>query len=93
MICDYRPLKNDPHRFLLTVGGDRLDYPNVSASPAASLLETKLPLNSTISDARKGARFLELDIKYFFLKTGMKRAECIRICSKYFLVDIRDNTI
>ena len=67
MICDFRPLKKDPHRVRLTVGGDRLEYPDDAASPAASLLETKLLLNSTISDAMKGARFMTLYIKYFFL--------------------------
>ena len=50
MVCDYRPSKPDPNRTRLTVGGDRLDYWGDSASPAASLLDTKLLLNSVISD-------------------------------------------
>ena len=88
-ICDYRPLKSDPHCVRPTVGGDKLPYPDEVASPAALLLETKLIFNSTISDAHKGARFLTLDIKDFFLQTYMKRAEYMRIHSKYFLDDIR----
>jgi hypothetical protein len=55
-ICDLRPLKTEKHRVRLTVGGDKLLYDVDAGSPAASLLETKLIINSTISDAHKGAR-------------------------------------
>ena len=47
-ICDYRPLKTEPHRVRLIVGGDKLDCTYDAGSPAASLLETKLILNSKI---------------------------------------------
>ena len=47
----------------MTVGGDKLDYNDDAASPAATLLETKLLLNSVISDAHNGARFMTIDIK------------------------------
>ena len=66
MICDYRSHKQEKHRVRLTVGGDRHTYTDDVSSPAASLLETKLLLNSTISDASKRACFMTLDIKYFF---------------------------
>ena len=56
MVCDYRPLKSDPYRVRLTVGGDRLQYDDDASSPAATLIETKLILNSTISDSAQGAR-------------------------------------
>ena len=92
-ICDYRPLKSDPHRVRLTVGGDKLPYPDNAASPAASLLESKILLNSTISDSHKGAKFLTLDIKDFFLQTIMKRAEYMRIHSKFFCQIFGRNTI
>ena len=90
MICDYRPHKSEKFRVRLTVGGDRLVYDDDAASPAASLLETKLLLNSTISDASKGARFMTLDIKDFFLQTVMERPEYMRIHSKYFLQEMRE---
>jgi len=50
-VCDYRPLKDEKHRVRVTVGGDRLPYHDDAGSPAADLLETKLLINSTISDA------------------------------------------
>ena len=40
MVCDYRPLKEEKYRVRLTIGGDRLDYTNETASPAANLLDT-----------------------------------------------------
>ena len=55
--CNYRPLKSDKHHVHLTIGGDKLDYPDDAASPAASILETTLLPSSTISDTHKGAIF------------------------------------
>ena len=64
-VCDHRPLKTEIWRTRLTVGGDLLECPYDAASPAASLIETKLIINSTISDAHKGARFMAADLKDF----------------------------
>lgn len=72
MVCDYRPLKSDPRRVRLTVGGNKLDYPDDAASPAATLLETKLLINITISNASIGARFMTIDIKTSFFKHACK---------------------
>ena len=38
-VCDCRPLKSEPYRVRLTVGGDRLEYPDDASSPAASRLQ------------------------------------------------------
>ena len=87
-VCDYRPLKSEPWRVRLVVGGDKLTYDNDVGSPAASLLETKLLINSIISDARKVARFMSLDLKDFFLKSQMKDAKYMRIHKKHLPQDI-----
>ena len=86
MVCDYRPLKDEKYRVRLTVGGDKLPYNDETASPTADLLETKILLNSTISDAHKGARFMGIDIKNFFLMTSLptKNREYMRIHKKNF---------
>jgi hypothetical protein len=89
-ICNYRPLKSEKHRVRLTVGGDRLDYNKDAGLPAASLLETKLIVNSTISDAKKNARFMCADLKDFFLATPMEDPEFMRVRSKYFPLEIRE---
>ena len=41
-VCNYWPLKEEPFRICLVVGGDRLDYADDAGAPAASMLETKL---------------------------------------------------
>ena len=88
-VCDYHPLKSEPFRVRLTVGGDRLEYPDYDSSPTASLLEPKLLLNSTISDSRRGAIFMSYDMKDCFLETPMSRADYMRIHSKYLPPNIR----
>ena len=88
-ICDYRPLKSEPYRVRLTVGGDILEYSHDAGSPATSLLETKILANSVISDAHKGARFLSADLKDFFLASPMAEPEFMRIHIKYFPEDIK----
>ena len=89
LVCDHRLLKPEPNRVCLTVGGDRLDYAYDVGSPTASLLEAKLLLNSTISDADRGATFFAADIKDFFLAMPMSEPKYMRIHSKYFFEDIR----
>ena len=77
MVCDHRPLKTEPNRCRLVVGGDRLTYDNETAAPAANLLEAKLIINSTISTPH--ARFITADIKDFFLSSIMPTAEYMKM--------------
>ena len=89
-VCNYRPLKSEQYRVRLVVGGDGLDYNEDAGAPAASMLETKILLNSAISDAHKGAKFFTLDIKDFFLATPMSQPEYMKIHIKNFPQDIID---
>ena len=88
-VCDHRPLKSEPFRIRLVVGGDRLEYTADAGSPAASMLETKLLVNSVISDAGDGAKFMSSDLKDFFLSSTMAQPEYMRIPWKYIPDDIR----
>ena len=97
MVCDHRPLKSEPNRCRLVVGGDRLTYDNETAAPAANLLEAKLIINSTISTPN--ARFITADIKDFFLSSIMPTAEYMKmhideiprdIVSKYNMENLQD---
>ena len=84
-VCDLRPLKKEQYRVRMTVGGDKLEYYEDTASPTATLLDTKIIVNSTISDHKQyGSRFCSIDIKDFFLQTKLDIPEYIRIHSKYF---------
>ena len=59
------------------VGGDIMNYPGDYGTPTTYLLTVKLLLNSTISTP--GARFMTLDIKYFFLMTPMERYQYMHL--------------
>ena len=84
-VCDYRPLKTEKFRVRMTIGGDKLDYHEDTASPTASLFETKLLINSVISDHKRyNSKFCSINIKDFFLTTPMDRPEYLRIHKKYF---------
>ena len=63
----------------MTFSGDQLDFPGDPSSPATSMLTTKIHLNSTILDAKKGARNLNLDIKNFFLGSRMDYYQYARV--------------
>ena len=59
MACDYRPLKDEKYRVILTIEGDKLDYEKETAYPTANSLGTNKLLNSAISDTHKGLQFYE----------------------------------
>ena len=55
--------KAEFHNVRLTVGGNRLNFPGITATQWASLTTSKCLFNSTIST--RDARFMCLDIDYF----------------------------
>ena len=55
----------------MTAGGDKLDYPGDASSPTVSMLAAKVHINSTISDAKHGARHMGIDIQNYYLGTPM----------------------
>ena len=61
-------MKAEPCRIQMTVvGGDNLDYPSSTASPAACIIKLKLIVNSVISDHKKYiSKFCAIDVKSFF---------------------------
>jgi hypothetical protein len=63
----------------MTVGDDKLDYPGDASFPTVSLLDTKIHINSTTSDANNGARHLGLDIKNYYLGTPMAYYQCMHV--------------
>ena len=52
-------------------------------------METKLLVNSTISHAKEGAKFMSADIKDYFLATPMDKAEYMKVQYKHIPEDIR----
>ena len=76
-VCDLRPNKAEVQRTRLTVGGDKVNYPNDVGTPTADLTLVKTHLNSVISTT--GAKYMTLDVKNFYLNTPMKRFEYVRL--------------
>ena len=89
-VIDYRPLKVQPHRVLITVGGDKLPFEDDAGSPVSNFLETKVLTNSTITDASKGAKFVGADISDYFLATPMKKSEYMQVRYKHIPTDIKE---
>ena len=88
-VLDCRPLKSERYRVRITVGGYILTSDNDAGSPTANILETKVLLNSTISDPTKGARFMTPDIKDCFLVTPMAKAKYMKVQYKHIPEDIK----
>ena len=76
--CLIRPEKIDkPNRTRLLVGGDRVHYPGDAGTPTVNLLTIKLLLNSIIS--MPNAKFINMDIKDFYLNTPMTWFEYMQL--------------
>ena len=89
-VYDHRSLNTEPWRVRLTVGGNKLPYEVDAGSPAYNLIETKILVNSTISDAHKGAKSLSCDLKNFFLASPITQSEYMRVPIKHFPQDIKE---
>jgi hypothetical protein len=74
----------------MTVGGDKLDACQDVRSPAVGMIDTKLHLNSTISDAKHGARCCTADLKDFFLSSEMKIFQCVRVHRRHIPQEVLD---
>jgi hypothetical protein len=81
-VCELKPNKKE-----INQTRDRINYPGDCSTPTANLVLIKTHLNSVIST--KGARYMTLDIKNFYLNTPMTRPEYV--CLK--LSDIPDEII
>ena len=83
-----RPGKAELYRIRMTVGGDRLDAYQDVRSPAIGLIDTKLHLNSTISDVHLGARYCTGDLKDFFLVSDMIIFQYMKIHRRYLTPEV-----
>jgi hypothetical protein len=77
VVCEIREGKDYENRTRITVGGNLICYPGNSGTNTALLELIKLMINSVI--LRKGARFVCIDIKNFYLDTPMDDPEYVRI--------------
>ena len=88
IVCDIIPHKNETHRVLLTVGGDKLSYYDPFSNPTADLITAQLHWNSVLSTPY--VKYLTVDVKNFYLNNPMNKAENLNIALKILPQDIID---
>eukprot|EP00804_Cyclotella_cryptica_P004885 CCRYP_004953-RA/>CCRYP_004953-RA protein AED:0.21 eAED:0.22 QI:0/0/0/1/0.5/0.33/3/0/1060 len=88
VVVDYRPQKDDPNRVRITAGGNLIkDYPGELTTRTADLTMSKILWNSVLST--KGAKFMGLDLKSFYLTAMMDRPKYMKMPLALFPDHIR----
>ncbi len=73
-VCvNYRPKKDDPNCTRLTIGDNKVNFPEDCSTPTVYMVTVKLHLNSVIST--KGACYCTIDLKDFYIMTPITRPE------------------
>ena len=72
-----RPQKEEEHRARVTIGGEKLDYPGITATDIASINTLKILLKSFISTPL--SCFITLDINKYYYNTPMSRYKYMHI--------------
>ena len=88
IVCNERPQKLEVNRTRITVGGDKINYPDDCGTPTADLMLVKLLLNSVFSTPN--AKFMTLDVKNFYLNTPLRRYEYFKMKIDLFPADVID---
>ncbi len=76
-VVNYRPQKDDLHQIRITAGGNLIKYKSSPSVPTADLDTAKLHWNSMIST--KGAKYMCLDIKNFYLMAKLEYFEYMQM--------------
>ena len=78
-VVNYRSEKSDLYQMRLIVGGDQVYYPGNCRTPTINIFTVKLLLNSVVSNT--DAKFMTIDITYFYLDTTMLLYEymCLKL--------------
>ena len=77
IVCNARPRKEETNHTRLTFGGNNTKTTIDCGTPTANLLTVKRLINGIV--LAPGAKFLELDLKYFYLNTRMEWPEFLRM--------------
>jgi hypothetical protein len=75
--CDIKPNKEEVNCTRLTMGSDRINYPDDWGTLTADRILFKILVNSIISTPN--AKCVMMDIKDFYLQTMMQRPEYMRL--------------
>ena len=75
----------------MTAGGDKLNYHGDASYPIVAILDAKIDINSTISDAKRGARYMCMDVRNFYLGMPMAYYQYIQVCCHQIPQEIWDD--
>lgn len=73
---------------MFTSGENLLVYTGDPRTPTISIIDTKIHINSVISDADKGAKYMCMDIKNYNLGSAMNQVHYMRIHMKHIPPEI-----
>ena len=82
LVVTYKPNKSEPNRSRLTVGGKFITCLYNISTPTCNLPTIKMLWNSFLST--KGAKYVTLDLKDFYLGTPMDRPEYMGNATRYY---------
>ncbi len=83
VVVDFGPQKVDPHRIRITAGGNLITYPGKLSTCTANLTTSKLMWNSILST--KGAHYMCLNIKFFYLTAALDQFKYMKMPILLFL--------
>ena len=81
-VVDHRPQKEEPNRIWITAGGNLIQCNSELSVRTADINTAKLHWNSIVST--KKARYMCLNIKYFYLTAALEYFEYMHIPLSYF---------
>jgi hypothetical protein len=76
-VVTYWPVKDDPNRTRLNVGGNRIVHHGNVSTRMVKMMTVKMHLNSVIS--KKGAQYCTFNLKDFYLNMPMERPEYMQM--------------
>jgi hypothetical protein len=82
VVVDYRPQKEDPHCIRIMAGGNLIKYPGKLTTRTADITTSKLHWNSVLSTQK--AKYMCLDLNFFYLSVPLDRYEYMRIPLELF---------
>jgi hypothetical protein len=82
IVVDYWPLKDDPYQISITAGGNLINYPGELMTRKADTMTSTLHWNSILSTQQ--AKYMCLDLKYFYLSAPLDRYKYMRIPNSMF---------
>jgi hypothetical protein len=75
--CNFKPNKEEKEHTRLTVGGNRINYPDDCSTTTVDMILFKILVNSILSTPN--VKCIMIDIQDFYLQTPMNRPEYMRL--------------